>query len=66
MIDHHRPNYQFFWGGIIIKKVILFPIILIFLVSLNGCSLDKKNDTENKEKITLTMWHIWSQNYNGC
>ncbi|WP_170816512.1 extracellular solute-binding protein [Clostridium beijerinckii] len=61
MIDHHRPNYQFFWGGIIIKKVILFPIILIFLVSLNGCSLDKKNDTESKEKITLTMWHIWSQ-----
>ena len=48
-------------GGIIIKKVILFPIILIFLVSFNGCSLDNKNDTENKEKITLTMWHIWSQ-----
>lgn len=48
-------------GGIIIKKVILFPIILIFLVSFSGCSLDNKNDTENKEKITLTMWHIWSQ-----
>ncbi len=50
MIDHHRPNYQFFWGGIIIKKVILFPIILIFLVSLNGCSLDKKMTQKIKKK----------------
>lgn len=37
-------------------------MILIFLVSLSGCSSDYKNNTENKEKITLTMWHIWSQN----
>lgn len=36
-------------------------MILIFLVNLSGCLSDYKNNTENKEKITLTMWHIWSQ-----
>lgn len=35
--------------------------MLIFLVNLSSCSLEDKSNTENEEKITLTMWHIWPQ-----
>lgn len=43
------------------KRIFWFPIVLIFLINLTSCSLDNKDNIENKEKITLTMWHIWSQ-----
>lgn len=36
-------------------------IMLILLINLDSCSLDNKNNMGNKEKVTLTMWHIWSQ-----
>lgn len=48
------------------KRIVLFPIILIFLVNLSSCSLDNANKIDNKEKITLTMWHIWSQTSNDA
>ncbi|WP_242982114.1 MULTISPECIES: extracellular solute-binding protein [unclassified Clostridium] len=35
--------------------------MLIFIANLSGCSLSEKNNAENQGKITLTMWHIWSQ-----
>lgn len=42
------------------KKVILFFIIM-FLISAQGCYIGQTKNLEKKEKITLTMWHIWSK-----
>ena len=43
------------------RRIFVFFIMLIFLINLDSCSLDSKNKIVNKEKITLKMWHIWSQ-----
>jgi len=43
------------------RRIFTFCIILIFLIGLDSCSLDSRNNIVDKEKITLTMWHIWSQ-----
>lgn len=43
------------------RRIFTFFIMLILLINLVSCSLNSKNNISNKEKITLTMWHIWSQ-----
>jgi len=43
------------------RRIFTFFIMLILLINLDSCSLSSKNNIDNKEKITLTMWHIWSQ-----
>ncbi len=48
------------------RRLLIFFIMVIFLFNLSGCSSSYKSDTENKEKITLTMWHIWSQTSNDA
>ena len=48
------------------RRLLILFIMLIFLISLDGCSSSYKNDMDNKEKITLTMWHIWSQTSNDA
>lgn len=48
------------------KRIFWFPIVLIFLINLTSCSLKNQDNIENKEKLTLTMWHIWSQTSNDA
>lgn len=40
--------------------------MFILVFNLSSCSLDNANNIEKKEKITLTMWHIWSQTSNDA
>lgn len=44
----------------------MFFAMAIFLFNLSGCSSNNKSNVENKEKVTLTMWHIWSQTSNDA
>ncbi|MBE6053616.1 MAG: extracellular solute-binding protein [Clostridium sartagoforme] len=45
------------------KKVSIFFIIMILLVNMYGCT--EKSVKDEKDPITLTMWHIWTQKSNN-
>ncbi|MDV4149327.1 extracellular solute-binding protein [Clostridium sp. AL.422] len=45
------------------KKVSIFFTIIVLLTNIYGCG--EKNIESEKDPITLTMWHIWTQKSNN-